>query len=76
MRVALIVAANGSSYVSTMTNRTDGETIQGRLAQLSVGRMFLHAACALRDGRLEWHWEGIKRELPPEFFLTDNGPSD
>jgi hypothetical protein len=27
--------------------------------------MFLHVACALRDGRVQWHWEGIKRELTP-----------
>jgi hypothetical protein len=26
--------------------------------------MFLHVACAIRDGRVLWHWEGIKRELP------------
>jgi hypothetical protein len=25
--------------------------------------MFLHMACVLRDGRVQWHWDGIKREF-------------
>ena len=37
--------------------------VRAELARVSVGRMFLHVACALKDGRLQWHWEGIKREL-------------
>jgi hypothetical protein len=37
--------------------------VRAELARVSVGRMFLHVACALKDGRVQWHWAGIKREL-------------
>lgn len=33
------------------------------LAEHSSGRVFLHLACLLRDGKWRWHWAGMKREL-------------
>jgi hypothetical protein len=27
------------------------------------GRVLLHLACLLRDGKVQWHWAGMKREL-------------
>jgi hypothetical protein len=47
-----------------MKNRLTGRTVRAELARIAVGRMFLHVACAFRDGRVLWHWQGIKRELP------------
>lgn len=38
--------------------------VRHKLARVSMGRMALHLACAFRDGQVQWHWEGIKRELP------------
>ena len=34
-----------------------------QLAASPVGRIVLHAACALRDHRFRWHWAGVAREL-------------
>jgi hypothetical protein len=38
--------------------------VKAELARVSVGRICLHVACAMKDKRVQWHWEGIKRELP------------
>src|SRR5438874_13470543 len=58
----------GFSDINGVKNRTlNVRAVRAELARLSVGRMFLHVACALRDGRVQWHWEGIKRELPLQF---------
>lgn len=38
-----------------------------------MGRMALHLVCACRDGKVQWHWEGIKRELPK---IADRGEED
>ncbi|HUS33826.1 MAG TPA: hypothetical protein VM680_00600 [Verrucomicrobiae bacterium] len=37
--------------------------VRAELARVSVGRVILHAACAMKDGHVQWHWQGIKREL-------------
>ena len=37
--------------------------VKAELARVSVGRICLHVACAMKDKRVQWHWEGIKREL-------------
>lgn len=28
-------------------------------------RIALHVLCALRNGRVAWHWQGIRREFKP-----------
>ncbi len=33
------------------------------LAERSSGRVLLHLACLLRDGKARWHWAGVLREL-------------
>lgn len=66
-RTAPIVGASASEYVMTMkdiASGLSGRAVRRELARVAVGRMFLHVACAFRDGRVQWHWEGIKRELP------------
>jgi len=38
-----------------------------------LGRVALHLACLLRDGKVRWHWAGIRRELrsgPPALRST------
>jgi hypothetical protein len=37
--------------------------MQAHLAQSSFGRILLHMACASRDHKYQWHWQGIRREL-------------
>ena len=34
-----------------------------RLAASPAGRIALHLVCAWRDHRLQWHWQGVAREL-------------
>jgi hypothetical protein len=34
-----------------------------RLAATSFGRIILHLVCLARDHRLQWHWNGIRREF-------------
>lgn len=34
-----------------------------RLAQTSFGRILLHVACAAQDHKIQWHWQGVLREL-------------
>ena len=41
--------------------------MSARLVEHSLGRVVLHLACLLRDGRVRWHWAGIRRELRPGF---------
>lgn len=36
--------------------------MQAQLAQSSFGRILLHVACACRDHKYQWHWQGIRRE--------------
>jgi hypothetical protein len=38
-------------------------TAIARLAETSIGRVLLHLACLLRDGKARWHWAGVRREL-------------
>ncbi|HEX7861641.1 MAG TPA: hypothetical protein VF773_14995 [Verrucomicrobiae bacterium] len=38
-------------------------TIKNSLAKTPAGRVILHLACLVRDGRLQWHWRGIVREV-------------
>ena len=33
------------------------------LTESRFGRMALHLRCLVRDGKLRWHWAGIRREL-------------
>jgi len=33
------------------------------LIERSSGRVLLHLACLLHDGKVRWHWAGMKREL-------------
>jgi hypothetical protein len=33
------------------------------LATNGMGRVVLHAVCALRDHHWTWHWQGILREI-------------
>lgn len=68
LRHAPIVGALTARYFINMKNRS--LNVRAELARVSVGRMFLHVACALRDGRVLWHWEGIKRELPMRFATS------
>jgi len=37
--------------------------MSARLVEHSLGRVALHLACLLRDGKVRWHWAGIRREL-------------
>ncbi len=37
--------------------------MSARLVEHSLGRVMLHFACLLRDGKVGWHWAGIRREL-------------
>jgi hypothetical protein len=44
-----------------------------RLVEHPLGRVMLHLACLLRDGKVRWHWAGIRRELravPPVLHST------
>jgi hypothetical protein len=61
LRPAPIVTAIAMKYLFGMKNRN--LNVRAELARVSVGRMFLHVACAMRDRRVQWHWEGIKREF-------------
>lgn len=47
-----------------MNKGTKLSCVPQKLARVSMGRMALHLVCACRDGKVQWHWEGIKRELP------------
>jgi hypothetical protein len=44
-------------------NRKFLNTMQTHLAQFSFGRIMLHAACACRDHKYAWHWQGVVREI-------------
>jgi hypothetical protein len=59
---APIEGETGGEYVVPVKNKS--LNVRAELARVAVGRMFLHVACAMKDGRVQWHWEGIKRELP------------
>jgi hypothetical protein len=61
LRPAPIADSTRREYGLGMKNRS--LNVRAELARVSVGRMFLHVACALKDGRVQWHWQGIKREL-------------
>ena len=61
LRPPPIVASHVKEYVYSMKDRN--WNMRAELARVSVGRIVLHAACAVKDGRVQWHWEGIKREL-------------
>jgi hypothetical protein len=37
--------------------------MQAQLAKYSFGRILLHLACLVRDEKVQWHWQGILREL-------------
>lgn len=37
--------------------------MKARLAQFSFGRILLHVTCAAQDHKLQWHWQGVLREL-------------
>ena len=37
--------------------------MSARLVEHALGRVVLHLACLLRDGKVRWHWSGIRREL-------------
>ena len=37
------------------------------IANHRIGRVLLHALCALHDRRWEWHWRGIAREFTEHF---------
>lgn len=37
--------------------------MSARLVEHSLGRVMLHLACLLRDGKMRWHWAGIRRKL-------------
>jgi hypothetical protein len=34
-----------------------------QLATSPAGRIVLHLACAWRDHRYQWHWQGVAREM-------------
>jgi len=34
------------------------------LSETRCGRVCLHLLALLRDGKLRWHWAGIRRQLP------------
>ena len=34
-----------------------------QLAASPAGRIVLHLACAWRDHRFHWHWQGVAREV-------------
>jgi len=38
-------------------------TVSEQMAGHRWGRVLLHAACAVRDHKLQWHWRGIRREF-------------
>lgn len=61
-------------YVLGMKDRN--LNVRAELARVSVGRMFLHVACAMRDKRVQWHWEGIKRELVEPCRIGRRGRSE
>lgn len=39
------------------------KTAQLQLSGSRLGRVILHLLCIARDGRLQWHFHGIAREL-------------
>lgn len=39
------------------------KAVQARLVESGAGRVVLHLAAMLRDGRLLWHLKGVAREL-------------
>jgi hypothetical protein len=40
-----------------------GRQAKLQLATSSAGRIVLHLACAWRDHRYQWHWQGMAREM-------------
>lgn len=44
--------------------------MQMLLAQSSFGRIVLHLACACRDHKFQWHWQGIRREVVQISFIS------
>jgi hypothetical protein len=34
-----------------------------KLAEFKIGRVVLHLGCLLRDGKVRWHWAGVRREF-------------
>ena len=40
-----------------------GTTAKLELAASPAGRIVLHLACAWRDHRFQWHWQGMAREV-------------
>lgn len=50
--------------LGAMNKGTKLSGVPQKLARISMGRVALHLVCAMRDGQVQWHWEGIKRELP------------
>jgi hypothetical protein len=74
LRGAPIVAILVVKYLLGMK---DGNlNVRAELARVSVGRMFLHVACAMRDKRVQWHWEGIKREFIEPCRIGRRGRSE
>jgi len=43
--------------------KTSQVNMQDYLAQTGFGRVLLHVACACRDHKYQWHWQGVLREL-------------
>jgi len=37
--------------------------MEAQLAQFRFGRILLHAICACRDRKYQWHLSGVRREL-------------
>jgi len=47
--------------------------MSARFVEHSLGRVMLHLACLLRDGKVRWHWAGIRRELRHAIPASDPG---
>lgn len=37
--------------------------IECYLVEWRLGRIVLHSVAIIRDGKLQWHWKGIWREI-------------
>jgi hypothetical protein len=37
--------------------------MQARLAETHFGRILLHLFRLVRDDKVQWHWQGVVREL-------------
>jgi len=58
-----------------MKTNSHDSSIQMHLAQSHIGRILLHLACACRDHKFQWHWQGIQREfLQTHQFLRNSEP--